>query len=43
MIPARKRRWFRFSLRTMFVVVTVAAIAMHVWLQWQREEERLRL
>jgi hypothetical protein len=35
MTPVPKRRWFRYSLRTLFVV-TVAAICMHVWLQWQR-------
>jgi hypothetical protein len=26
MTPAPKRRWFRFTLRTMFVVVTVASL-----------------
>jgi hypothetical protein len=30
MPPAPKRRWFRFSLRTLFVVVTVGCI----WLAW---------
>jgi len=30
MTPTPKRRWFRFSLRTLFVVVTVFA----VWLGW---------
>ena len=29
-----RRRWFRFSLRTMFVVVTVAGLALG-WLVWQ--------
>ena len=29
-----KRRWFRFSLRTLFVVVTLAAIPLG-WLTWQ--------
>ncbi len=36
MTSAPKRRWFAFSLRTLFVVVTVFAIFMHVCLQWQR-------
>ena len=27
MTPAPKRRWFAYSLRTLFVVMTVAAIA----------------
>jgi hypothetical protein len=31
MTPTPKRRWFRFSLRTLFVVVTVGCI----WLGWQ--------
>ena len=31
MSEAPKRRWFRFSLRTLFVVVTVCC----VWLGWQ--------
>ena len=26
--PKPRRRWFRFSLRTLFVVVTVAAVLM---------------
>jgi hypothetical protein len=29
MTPAPKRRWFAFSLRTLFVVVTVVAIAAY--------------
>jgi hypothetical protein len=31
MTPAPKRRWFRYSLRTLFVVVT----AVCCWLGWQ--------
>ena len=33
MTPAPKRRWFAFSLRTLFVVVTVFAVLslMTVW------------
>jgi hypothetical protein len=36
MTPAPKRRWFQFSLRTMFVVVTVFAC----WLGWGPVVER---
>ncbi len=41
MTPAPKRRWFRFSLRTLFVVVTVFG----VWLGWNlhQVQERNRL
>ena len=39
--PPSRRRWFQFSLGTMFVVVTIVA----AWLAWQRglvrERERL--
>src|ERR1700690_2367557 len=38
MIPAPKRRWLRFSLRTLFVVVTVFGI----WLGWQTNVVRER-
>ena len=42
MIPAPKRRWFRFSLRTMFVAVTV----LGGWLGWNihfvQERQSLR-
>lgn len=44
MKPAPKRRWFRFSLRTLFVTVTAVAI-LTSWLVWNwvkvRERERL--
>jgi hypothetical protein len=36
-----KRRWFRFGLRTMFVVVTVLAIPLG-WLVWQMQIVRER-
>jgi hypothetical protein len=42
MTPSPKRRWFRWSLRTMFVVVTVFGC----WLGWEfhffRERQELR-
>jgi hypothetical protein len=44
MTAAPKRRWFRFSLRTVFVVVTLVAVGI-AWMQSQvktvRERERL--
>ncbi len=38
------RRWFRFSLWTLFLVVTVAAcgVGLLAW-RWQRRYERMRL
>ncbi|MGD9644130.1 MAG: hypothetical protein AB7U73_00385 [Pirellulales bacterium] len=33
--PVTKRRWFRFSLRTLFVFVTLGAC----WLAWYRHRE----
>jgi hypothetical protein len=36
--PAKSRRWFRFSLRTLFVVVTVVG----VWLGWNMNIVRHR-
>src|SRR5258708_3169352 len=44
MTTTTKRRWLSFSLRTLFVVVTVSAIPM-AWLAWNvhqvRERERM--
>jgi hypothetical protein len=44
MTPAPKRRWFRFSLRTLFVVVTISGIALG-WvayqLNWIRQRREL--
>jgi hypothetical protein len=37
MTPAPKRRWFRFSLRTLFVAVTVFAIWLGLELKFIRE------
>jgi predicted PurR-regulated permease PerM len=42
MTPAPKRRWFRWSLRTLFVVVTVAAVMAVVARPVVREFERAR-
>ena len=40
MTPAPKRRWFRFSLRTLFVVVTMFGVAC--WLGWNLRVVRQR-
>src|SRR5258708_10246160 len=37
MTPAPKRRWFRFSLRTMFVVVTLFGCWLAYSLNWIRQ------
>ena len=37
-----KRRWFRFSLRTLFVLVLIFALPM-AWLSWQLSIARYRL
>src|SRR6478609_2019595 len=37
-----KRRWYQFSLRTMFVVVTLACIGFGWWVQRSREWIRQR-
>lgn len=41
MTPAPKRRWFRFSLRTLFVVVTVFCSWLGYELNWIRERHEL--
>lgn len=41
MTPAPKRRWFKFSLRTLFVVMTVVAATLG-WLSWRFEQARER-
>jgi len=33
--PPRKRRWFRFSLRTLVVAVLLAGSAMGLWWRWE--------
>jgi hypothetical protein len=44
--PKRKRRWFQFSLRTLFVVTTIVAVQCAVCLpalkEWQ-SRKRLRM
>ena len=37
MTPAPKRRWFRFSLRTLFVVMTVFACWLGYEINWIRQ------
>jgi hypothetical protein len=41
MTPAPKRRWFRWSLRTMFVVVTVFGCWLGYQLNWIRQRHQL--
>ncbi len=40
--PLTRRRWFRFSLRTMFVLVTVIAIFVGYHVNWIRQRNELR-
>lgn len=47
--PKRQRRWCQFSLRTLFVVVTIVAVAcavclpmLRVWQNYNSIEERFR-
>ena len=41
MIPAPNRRWFRFSLRTMFVVVTLVGCWLGNSLIWIKQRHEL--
>jgi hypothetical protein len=41
MTPAPKRRWFQWSLRTLFVVVTLVACCLGYQLNWIRERHSL--
>jgi hypothetical protein len=41
MTPAPKGRWFRFSLRTLFVVVTVFGCWMGYEVNWIRQRRAL--
>lgn len=40
--PAPKRRWFRFSLRTFFVVVTILAVWLGYQINWIRQRRDVR-
>jgi hypothetical protein len=42
MTPAPNRRWFRFSLRTLFVVMTLACIWLGYQLNWIRQRRAVR-
>jgi len=42
LIPNSRRRWFRFSLRTMFVVVTLLALALGHEVNLIRERREFR-
>lgn len=37
MIPAPKRRWFRFSLRTLFVAAAIVGVAVS-WFLWNVQQ-----
>src|SRR5262245_13505510 len=37
-----RRRWYQFSLRTFFVLVTIACVAFGYWVHWCREWIRQR-
>ncbi len=43
MTPAPKRRWLRFSLRTLFVVVTVLGCWLGWDLKWVNDRQRALL
>ena len=40
-VPATRRRWFRFTLRTLFVVVTLVACCLGYQLNWIGERHSL--
>src|SRR5689334_7091129 len=37
-----KRRWYQFSLRTFFVLVTLVCVGFGYWIHWSREWIRQR-
>jgi hypothetical protein len=40
--PPTRRRWFRFSLRTLFVVVTAVAVWLAYYIHWMDERRDAR-
>ena len=34
--PQPKRRWYQYSLRTLLILVTLVAVGLSSWLEWQR-------
>ena len=43
MTTAPKRRWFKFSLRTLFVAVTVLGMWIGYYIHWKQERREARL
>lgn len=37
-----RRRWYQFSLRTFFVLVTLVCLVVGYWVHWAKEWKRLR-
>jgi hypothetical protein len=40
--PKPRHRWYQFSLRTFFVLVTLVCVGFGYWVHWSREWIRLR-
>jgi hypothetical protein len=43
MTPAPKRRWFRFSLRTLLVAVTVISVWLGYYVNWKNQRREARM